>query len=358
MFMYNQVSMKILESVGDFFGLDIGTSSVRVVQLARRGTNHQSGYTLKHFGYAPIDIQTAMSDSRTGREKLGEIIRTAVGQSGIKTNNVAIGLPSSKTYTTIIDVPNQSMSDLSKALKYQADQYIPIPIDEAKYDWALLGGSLRDENQLEVLISSVSVEYSEDRLELVESLGYNVIAAEPDPIALVRALDTLDQTAANFIVDLGENTSDLVVTYGGVPRLVRSIPMGLNSLTKVAATNLNVKEDQARQFILRFGLAPDKLDGRVYHALESTLDNFASELTKSTKFFQNRYTKAQIGRILAAGYAATIPMMNNYIANNTNIATTIETPWHNINMTQNQQQTLANIGNEFAVAVGLAQRRP
>lgn len=350
--------MKILESVGDFFGLDIGTSSVRVVQLARKGTDHNSGYVLKHFGYASVDAQTAMSDSRTGRDKLGEIIKTAVGQSGTRTNNVVIGLPSAKTYTTIVDMPNQSISELNKALKYQADQYIPIPIDEAKYDWTLLGGSLRDENQLEVLISSVSIEYSEDRLEFVESLGYNVVAAEPDPIALVRALDTPDQTAANFIVDLGENTADLVVTYGGVPRLVRSVPIGLNALTKVAASNLNVKEDQARQFILRFGLAPDKLDGRVYHALESTLDGFASELTKSVKFFQNRYTKAQIGRILVGGYAATIPMMNNYIANNTNIATTIETPWHNVTMTQSQQQTLANIGNEFAVAVGLAQRRP
>ena len=54
----------------------------------------------------------------------------------------------------------------------------------------------------------------------------------------------------------------------------------MKTLIKSAVQNLNVQEDQARQFILKFGLAPDRLEGQVYRAIESTLENFATELTK------------------------------------------------------------------------------
>ena len=347
--------MKLFQGVGDFFGLDIGTSSIRVVQLGRR--SGEDSFSLRHFGYSSVDTQTVAGDSQRDQSRLAKAILSTVKQSGIKTNNVAIGLPSSKTFTTVVEVPKQSAAELGKTIKYQADQYVPIPIEDAKIDWGLLGVSLRDETQQEVLLSSVSNEYSESRLELIESIGLNVIAAEPDPLAVARALDTYNATAANFIVDLGELTSDLVIVFQGQPRLVRSIPVGLSSMIKAATQNLNIKDDQARQFIMRFGLAPDKLEGRIYQAIENVLENFVTELGKSVKYFQNRYNQVQIGKVIASGYASSIPMMNNYIANHVNLPTSTESPWHRVSLSQGQQQQLAEVGNEFAVAVGLAQRR-
>lgn len=345
--------MKLFKGVGDFFGLDIGTGSVRVVQLNSHGNGK---YSLKHFGYAAIDYQTAMADSDTSRKKLGEVILTVVGQSGIKTKNVVIGLPSAKTFTTVIDVPNQSYEELQKTMKYQVDQYVPMAIDEAKVDWAFLGPSAAAVDKQEVLLASVPNEFAEERLEFIESLGFNVIAAEPDQIAMTRSLNLSDGQSANFIVDLGEQTTDLAIVYGGSPRLVRSLPTGLQTMVRAAVQNLNVKDDQARQFILKFGLAPDKIEGRVYQAIEGVLDGFTSELSKSIKFFQTKYPNVPIARIIASGYAGVIPMMNNYIANKTNMTTTIGSPWSSIALTQQQQQELSVIGSEFAVAVGLAQR--
>ncbi len=350
--------MDIFKGVGDFFGLDIGTSSVRVVQLSKRSNSDQAGeYSLKHFGYAPIDVQTAMGNSEASRKKLGEIILTAIGQSGIKTKNVAIGLPSAKTFTTIIDVPNQSESELQKTIKYQIDQYIPMSIDDAKVDWAFLGKSINNPDKQEVLLASVAIDYSEDRLEFIEGLGLDVIAAEPDQIAMTRSLDIPDGQSANFIVDLGEMTTDLAIVYDGAPRLVRSIPIGLSTFVKAAVQNLSIKDDQARQFILKFGLSPDKLEGRVYKALESNLENFASEISKSIKFFQTKYPQVPMAKVIVSGYAGVIPMMNNYIANKANTTTTIGSPWQNVALSPQQERDLANFGQEFAVAVGLAQRR-
>lgn len=350
--------MKLFKGVGDFFGLDIGTNSVRVVQLSQRGGVSNPGYNLKAFGYVSIDPQTSLGDSETSRQKLAAAIMTAIGQSGIKTKNVALGIPSSKTFTTVVDMPAQSQLELSKTIKYQIDQYVPMSTNDAKIDWAFLGTFPKDASRQEVLIASTAIDYSEARMDFIESLGLNLIAFEPDQIAMARALkdSSSSPNAANLIIDMGGQNTDLAVVYNSSPRLIRSLPIGLSSIVKTAAQNLGVKEDQAQQFILKFGLAPDKLEGKIYQAVESVLDNFASELNKSVKFFETKYSNVKIEQIIISGYAAIIPMLNNYIANKTNLVTTLGNPWLNISMSSHQQQQLAPIASEFVVALGLARR--
>jgi type IV pilus assembly protein PilM len=344
--------MAILKGVGDFFGLDIGTTAVRVVQLSPSGAGR---WSLRHYGYAPLDLKTATGDSAEARNRLGEVIMTVVGQSGIKTKNVAIGLSSSKTFITVVDMPQMGQDELKGTIKYQLDQYIPMSIDEAKVDWSTLGQSLHDPSQQEVLLASTATSYAEERLELVESLGFDVIAAEPDPIAMIRSVATPAYRDAQVIVDIGEQVINVAITYGGVPRLVRTIPNGLETLVHAAITNLNVQEDQARQFILKFGLAPDKLEGQVAAALEGTLDGVISELSKSVKFFQTRYPSLIVGSILLAGYASTVPQLDQYIANKLGIQAMIGNPWQSV-ATPSNDQNLTQVASEFAVAVGLAQR--
>lgn len=345
--------MALLKGVGDFFALDIGTNAVRVVQLASSG---QDIWTLVHYGYAPVDLKTTSANSKESERRLGEIIMTAVGQSGIKTKNVVIGLPSQKTFTTVIDVPMMAEAELRSTIKYQIDQYIPMAIDEAKVDWVLLGQSAHNPQQQEVLLASTANSYAEERLEFIEGLGLNVIAAEPDPIAMIRALLPSGIQDARLIIDVGELSTNLVVTYGDSPRLVRTIPTGIYSLVKAAVQNLNVQEDQARQFIVKFGLAPDRLEGQVYHAVENVLDGFAAELVKSIKFFQTRYPNTPVGGILLSGYASVIPKFGEYVTAKTGVASTQANPWQKVKVPQSDQQQLASIATEFAVGVGLAQR--
>lgn len=346
--------MKFRKGLGDFFALDIGTNAVRVVQLAPAG---RGTWDLVAHAYTPVDSKTTTSDSPEARRRLGEVIMTAIGQSGIKAKNVVIGLPSSKTFTTVIDVSNVSEAELRATMKYQIDQYIPMGIDDAQVDWVLLGESLHAKNQQEVLITSTAKSYSEERLELVEALGLNVIAAEPDPIAMVRALAPQGvASSATLLVDIGEMSTDLAITYGESPRLVRTIPTGLTSLIKAAVQNLNVQEDQARQFILKFGLAPDRLEGQVLHAIDSVLDSFAAEMTKSVKFFQTRYPSVAISSMQLSGFGAVIPRFNDYLSTHVGIQAMAANPWQNIRMSQGDQQQLAAVASEFSTAVGLAKR--
>lgn len=345
--------MALLKSVGDFFALDIGTNAVRVVQLARSGPD---SWNLQHYGYATVDMKTTTANTKESERRLGEVIMTAVGQSGIKTKNVAIGLPSQKTFTTVIDVPMMSEAELRTTIKYQIDQYIPMSIDEAKVDWVLLGQSAHNPQQQEVLLASTANNYAEERLEFIEGLGLNVIAAEPDPIAIVRSLLSSGIQDARLLIDVGELATNLVVTYADAPRLVRTIPTGLQSLVKAAVQNLNVQEDQARQFIIKFGLAPDRLEGQVFHAVESVLDSFAAELTKSIKFFQTRYPNTPVGGILLSGYASVVPKFGDYVTAKTGVNSMQANPWQKVRVSGGDQQQLAPIASEFATAIGLAER--
>ena len=346
--------MALIKGLGDFFALDIGTNAVRVVQLSASGPEN---WSLQHYGYAPVDEKVTSSNSAEGMRRLGEVIMTAVGQSGIREKNVVIGMPSSKTFTTVIDVPTMPGSELKNTIKYQIDQYIPMAISEAKVDWALLGQSLHDPKQQEVLLASTSNAYAEERLEFIEGLGFNVIAAEPDSIAMVRSLLPNGINDARLILDMGERSTDLAITFGGSPRLVRSIPTGLGSLIKAAVQNLNVQEDQARQFILKFGLAPDRLEGQVYRSIESTLDNFAAELVKSIKFFQTRYPNTPVGGILLSGFSAIVPQFGAYITAKTGVVSSVANPWQRVKVAQSDQQQLGSIASEFATVIGLAQRK-
>jgi len=248
-------------------------------------------------------------------------------------------------------------AELKSTLKYQIDQYIPMAANEAKVDWALLGTSLHDPKQQEVLLASTANSYAEERLEFIESLGLDVIASEPDPIAMVRSLVPAGIPDARLIIDVGELSTDLAITFGDSPRLVRTVPVGVKSLIKAAVQNLNVQEDQARQFILKFGLAPDRLEGQVYRAVESTLENFASELTKSIKFFQTRYPNTPVGGILLSGYAAVVPLFGEYVTAKTGVPSSIANPWQKVRVSQNDQQQLMPVASEFATVIGLAQRR-
>ena len=345
--------MSLLHGVGEFFALDIGTSALRLVQLSG---DAQHGFKLDKFAYVPLDPRTAQDTSEAGTRRMGEIVLGAMKQAGVKTKNVAIGLPAGKTFTAVIEVPNQTEKDLKKTIKYELDQYIPMAVEEAEVDYTVLGPSPNDPNKAEVLLSSSSMDYTEERMEALERIGLNVIAQEPEPIAMTRSLAPVGSQDARIIVDLGETFTDIVVVYRGAPRLVRSFSGGLSALVNTVSTTLNVREDQARRFILKFGLAQDKLDGQVFKALDNTLDTFSQELTKSVRFFQNKYVGAPVLGIVLSGFAGVIPFIAEYIEVKTNIQTIQGNPWQLVQVTPEQQQALMSVASEFAVAIGLAER--
>lgn len=344
--------MSLLSGVSEFFGLDIGTTAIRIVEL--RGGGQQK--SLVRYAYMPIDSKIAMSDSKSDQQRLGAAISALVDQSRVTTRNVAVGIPSLKVFTTIADIERVPQGELGKAIHFQADSLIPTPVEESKIDWALLGDSPKEQNKLEVLISSIPNHFVEQRLDLLESIGLNVIAFEPDNLALIRALVPGNVAAPLMIVEIGRMSTDIVITMDGAPRLTRAIPTGTEHIIKSAAQSLGVDDKQAEQFIFKFGLSRDKLEGQVYQAIIGTIDTISSEIDKSVKFFQGRYPQGKLERVIVTGGASVIPELPLYIANKYGLNVEIGNAWRNIAYSADRQNELAALSNQFSVAAGLAER--
>ena len=345
--------MNLLHGVGDFFSLDIGTNSMRIVQLSG---SSQHGWTLLKYAYVPVEPKLVQDVSEIGKKRLGEAILGAVNQAGIKTKNIAVGLPASKTFTSIAETETLPTKELAKSFKYEMDKYVPMAMSEAKADYYILGPSPNDPAKTEVIVSSVAKDYAESTMELIEKTGLNIIAMEPEPLAMARALAIPGAIDATMIVDFGEKSTDIVIVFKGQPRLVRSIPGGFGVLVSAVANGLNVREDQSRQFILKFGLDEAQVEGQVFRILNTHLNNFASELAKSVRFFGTKYLGGKVGGIVLTGYASMIPLFSEYIEAKTGVATMKGNPWQLVRTTPEQQQALMPVASEFSVAIGLSER--
>ena len=344
------MSSLLVNNLSNFFGLDIGTTAIRLVQL--HGSNPK---TLMRYAYVPIDSKISQSDSQADREKLAEVIAQLIKQAGVNTNNVAVGIFSSRVFTTVADVERLSSNELAKAIPYQADSLIPTPLSESKIDWAVIGQSPADKTKQEILLTSIPNKYVEARLDVLESIGLNVIAFEPDNLAIARSLAE-PGPAPQLILDIGQQATDLVIVVDGIPRLTRSMPTGVEAFIKAAAQNLNIDEKQAEQFIYKFGLGKEKLEGQVVDAISGTVELLNTEIEKSIKFFAARYNGSKIERLIVSGGAAVIPQFPVYLANKFEINVEIGNSWRNVSYNKDRENELLSLSNQFAVAVGLAER--
>lgn len=341
----------IFGAATDFFGLDIGSTAVRLVEL-HGGSGSK---TLVKYAYVPLESTLALSDSKADQQKLAQAISQLVSQAHVTTNNVAVGIPSSRVFTTVADVERLSASELAKSIPFQADTLVPTPLAESKIDWSLLGDSPTDKTKQEILLTSVPNKFVEERLDMLESIGLNVIAFEPDNLAMARAL-TVTEAGTQLILDVGHRATDLVVVQGNAPRLTRSIPTGLEAIIRSAMQSLNVDQKQAEQFVFKFGLSEQKLEGQVFQAIKGTVDLLTTEVEKSIKFFQTRYTASKVERIIVTGGASVIPEFPLYLANKFAINVEIGNAWRNVTYGADRQNELLAISNQFSVAVGLAER--
>jgi type IV pilus assembly protein PilM len=220
----------------------------------------------------------------------------------------------------------------------------------------MLGDSPKEPGKLEILLSSVPNNFIEQRLDMLEGIGLNVVAFEPDNLALVRALVPPEVSAPQVIIDIGRKNTDIVITMAGAPRLTRAIPTGTEAIVRAAAQNLSIDEKQAEQFVFKFGVSKDKLEGQVFQAIIGTIETITGEIDKSIKFFQGRYMDNKLDRLIVTGGASVIPELPLFIANKFGLNVEIGNAWRNVAYSSDRQNEMAALSNQFGVAAGLAER--
>lgn len=335
----------------NYFGLDLGNSSIRVVQMKKGGDKP----VLTSYGDIETPFALLASDSSVDRDKLVQIIKKLISDAGISGKNVVAGLKATNVFTSVISMPNLSAQELEHAIRYQADKYIPMPIDEAKIDYFVIGQNPTKEDEMEVLLVATPENIANKYLSICQKAGLELMALDINAIAQIRSLMTVFQGAA-VIVDFGALTTDITVVSGQIPRLVRSVNVGTKSLNRIVGQNLGIDEDQASQFIEKFGLLQTKIEGQVYRSLKDPLNNVVEEINKSIKYVQDHGQIEKVEKIIITGGASNIIELPTFLANSTGITVEIGNPWAYVNYPAGSQETLMSNALSYATAVGLAMR--
>src|ERR1700742_2473128 len=188
-------------------GLDITTSSVKLIELARAGG--QSGVE----AYAPDPTpQNAINEKAiVDAEAVGEAIRRAVKRAGAKSGEVAIAISGDAAITKVIQMPRSLRNaDLEAQVEMQADQYIPLPMDEVSYDFEVLGPSEKDPETNDVLLVATRTENVEQRQAAVKAAGLNAKIVDVEAFALANACKLM----THQMPDGGIDRSIAVLDFG------------------------------------------------------------------------------------------------------------------------------------------------
>lgn len=331
------------------FGLDIGTDSIRLVQLS----GGPEKYTLEAFGVAAIPAGASQSDSKLDLQKIAKIINDLLKNSQVDTRNVISAIPGISVFNAVVKLPPMSQSELNKAIKYQAEQNIPLKLDEVKYDWQVIRQDPQSK-ELTVMIIAAAKGKVGQLMELFTYAELNVVALETATVAMARSLATPTEPLV-MVLDIGSTTTEIAVVENGVLTQTRSFPLAGLAMTRAISKNLGLDIGQAEQFKQKFGLSQDKLEGQVYRVIEPILKNILDEAVRSSKFYQEQFGK-NINRIVLTGGSSRLPMISEYIKAYMEVEVAFGNPWTNISFKSTFNDKLNEIAPEFATAVGLAMR--
>jgi len=339
----------LFTSNSDFFGLDIGTTTVRVVQLSRGGSRP----SLVAYGSVSIPAGLAESDGKVDMQNLAEIIKKLLSKSKISTKNVVTALPSSVVFTAVVKLPLMDQKELSKAIKYQAEQNIPLKLDEVKIDWQVIKQDLT-KKQMSVMIVAAPAQKVSRIMALLEYAGLETEALETSSVAVARSLVAKSDPLV-MIVDVGNRSTELTIVENGIISHARSLSSAGGALTRAISHNLGLDVAQAEQFKRKFGLSQDKLEGQVYKTMKPILSNIVDEIERSSKFYLEEFG-GNITKIILTGGSSRIPELGSFLNANLNIEVVLGNPWANVSYPANYQEHLQGNAQEFATAVGLALR--
>lgn len=336
--------------IREHFGLDIGTSSIRVLELGV----YQNKYVLKSFGSVPMAPGVTQSNSELDLERVSQTIETILRKSNIGTKNVVCAIPGSSVFNTTVDLPLMSNEELSKAIKYQAEQNLPLKLNEINFDYQVIREDPLNK-KIKVIIIATPKTKIDQISKVIEASRLNLLAIETPAVALTRSLFAPD-APISLIMDVGNSASEIVITENGKIIQSRSLSMAGQAITQSISRQLGLETSQAEEFKKSFGLMRDKLDGSVYKATEPIIREILEEVGRSMKFYEEQNGK-KIQRIILTGGTSRMPLFFDFVRSYTGIDVTMGNPWINVNYDARLSDSIIKVAPEFAIATGLAMRR-
>lgn len=313
------------------FGLDIGHSSMKIMQLER-----QAGKKPKVLGYGVSNYypENAISNGIiVNFEVLAHTIRELFSDrlvGNITTKRVVCSVPTSHTFSRPMTLPPMDKQEIQDAVKLEAEQYIPIPLENLYLDYDI---SRQDQAGLDLLVVATPKNIVDSSIKFLESVGFEPVALEPTMNAAARLFRMADlaRSEASLLIDFGSVAIDIAV-FDQSMFVNSTISNGSDTLTNLIAKKLNITPSEAYVIKSQYGIGPGTKKMAVLEAARPILEPMVREVRKIMRYYDERSAERhrKISQIITTGGGATMRGLNEYLARELGVPTRRLDPWPNI----------------------------
>lgn len=342
-------------AVSKIIGLDIGSNSVKIVEIDRS----KKGYELQYIGLAPLPDGAIAEKSIKKADVVGNAIRVLHGLSS-RNKQVAVSLSGKAVIIKQVTMTSMSDAQLEKQIQMEAEPYIPFDIKDVNLDFFIMGDRPEKEGAMEVVLVAAKKDYMGEYLDLLKSLGLIPIIVDVDPFALEVMYEFCYPNVQEEIVALvnvGASTMNINILKSGASQYTRDLPLGGDSITREIMRFFDVSYERAEN--IKRGAQLDKINARNLRKIfQRSVDYFVSELQKILDFFSTNVSYDPIQKIFLSGGAAATYGLVHTIESELNIPVEIIDPFRSLKINEKvfDMDYLNSIGAQMAVAVGLALR--
>ncbi len=338
-------------------GIDISAAGVRAVEV---GTGGKTLPVLLHHHSIALPAGAVSRGEVVEKQTVATALKRLWSGGHFKSKDVVLGIGNARVFARNLSLPKMSLDLIRESLPFQVQDMIPFPAEDAVLDFYPISESAADGGQVVngMLVAAVR-EAVLGNVYAAQFAGLNPIDVDLLPFALARAFQRGSRKAGtSAVIDLGANTTTVVVSADGVPQFVRIIPTGGSDLTTALSNKLGVAVEQAEQMKRSIGLAPSRQEDR---AIGSATMELTGELMNSLRttlafFASGNQTTPPISNIVLTGGGANLPGFANALAEYTRVPVAIGNPLDAVSVNgRSQRARLGNgVGANYSVAIGLA----
>jgi type IV pilus assembly protein PilM len=333
-------------------GIDIGSKTIKIVELEREGGTFSlraSGIV----GYSGITADKLTDDKDIAT--LAQIIKKLHAEAKVSSKNVAISVPESLVFTRTIKFPVLTDSEIASAVRWEAEQYIPIPVSEAVIQHTILSRNEKS-SPPEVLVLLVAAPriVVEKYTKIIQLAGLNTVAVETELIAVTRALAPPDKTV--LLVDFGATSTNIAISKMGLLSFSRSIAIAGEAFTRAIIQGLGVTAQQAEEYKKTYGLTPTQLEGKIKGVLDPVLRLVVDEIKKAISYYLTEEKGETPVSLIVTGGTSGMPEIISVLSGLLGLEVSVGNPFAKIKIDPETLKRLAPYAPLYGVAVGLALR--
>lgn len=342
-------------------GLDVSDDSLRIVQLEQKPKE----FRLKSFSEAALPKGLVINDAINDVKTFEFLFKQALNKpqyGRFDTSYAVASLPESKSFVRVVQIPQMSDSEAENAVPFEAESFIPMPIDQVYLDWQKIGSvagqSPAEAGKMNILMIASPKEFVDKYLDILDKVGIRPVALEVESQSCLRAALSPQSRETSLLVDLAGLRSSLVMIEDGNLQFTSTIPIAGNTFTESIARALGVSSSKAEEIKKKVGIANTTEYPNIKTELLPVLNNLSAEIKNILKF-HGEHSEKQVERVIISGSSGKIKNLADFLAPqllDVGVAKVeLANPWQSLNIPQVQQLPGLECLS-FITAIGLAAR--